>query len=193
MYVALCAAEDELRHMPARSAGVPLALADVPRSRQAEQKGAALLREWLSPEQARQYDRGNYFEVIGSDTGKRYRIYHGCSMNIEELETDGRHCCGWCFVPMGALVAGDVMLAQKIALETFESEALAKANRFRGLPAHAGMRDFPAHDPMPCVTYNESVPELSRATTIAFGLMMLIIGAALCGTIAISIAKMAPL
>ena len=34
------------------------------------------------------------------------------------------------FVPVGYLVAGDVMLAQKIALETNELSALAVANRF---------------------------------------------------------------
>jgi len=37
---------------------------------------------------------------------------------------------GLCFVPMGHLVPGDVMLAQKIALETNEVGALAVANRF---------------------------------------------------------------
>jgi hypothetical protein len=33
-------------------------------------------------------------------------------------------------LPTGYLVAGDVMLAQKIALETHEFRALAVANRF---------------------------------------------------------------
>jgi hypothetical protein len=211
MHAALRAAEDEFRRMLSGSAGAPLALADVqaqqervyqggvarfgavPRSQEAEQKGAALLREWLSPEQTKQYDRGRHFEVIGSDTGKRYRIHYGCSMNIEELEADGRHGYCWCFVPAGALVAGDVMLAQKIALETFESDALAKANRFRGLPAQAGTRYFPAHDPMPCVTSDESKPELRRAATIAYGLVLLIIGAVLCGATAISIFRIAHL
>jgi hypothetical protein len=37
---------------------------------------------------------------------------------------------GWCFVPRDPLVAGDVMLAQKIALETDEQGALALANNF---------------------------------------------------------------
>jgi hypothetical protein len=37
---------------------------------------------------------------------------------------------GWCFVPYGSLVAGDVVLAQKIALETFEHGALLVAKRF---------------------------------------------------------------
>jgi len=33
-------------------------------------------------------------------------------------------------MPEGGLVAGDVMLAQKIALETCETSTLALANRF---------------------------------------------------------------
>ena len=41
---------------------------------------------------------------------------------------------GWCFVPKGYLVPGDVMLAQKIALETDELNALAVANRFPPTP-----------------------------------------------------------
>jgi hypothetical protein len=36
---------------------------------------------------------------------------------------------GLCFAPVGPLVKGDVMLAQKIALETDEQSALAAANR----------------------------------------------------------------
>jgi hypothetical protein len=35
----------------------------------------------------------------------------------------------WCFEPQGGLAPGDVLLAQKIALETMEREALAVANR----------------------------------------------------------------
>ena len=51
-------------------------------------------------------------------------------MNIHELDGAGLPCVGWCFAPKGYLVAGDVMLAQKIALETDERGALAVANRF---------------------------------------------------------------
>jgi hypothetical protein len=39
-------------------------------------------------------------------------------MNIHELDGAGRPRVGWCFAPKGYLVAGDVMLAQKIALES---------------------------------------------------------------------------
>ena len=40
-------------------------------------------------------------------------------MNIDELDFAGNKVCEWCFLPEGNLAAGDVMLAQKIALETF--------------------------------------------------------------------------
>jgi hypothetical protein len=95
-----------------------------------EARGVELLREWLSPEQLVQYDAHSYFDVIGSDSGKRYRIRHGTSMNILELDDGGKSRRGWCFVPKGCLVAGDVVLAQKISLETNEIAALAVARNF---------------------------------------------------------------
>ncbi len=95
-----------------------------------EARGLELLKEWLSPEQFAQYDAKSYFEVTGCHSGKRYRISHGISMNIHELDGAGRPRVGWCFAPKGYLVAGDVMLAQKIALETDERGALAVANKF---------------------------------------------------------------
>jgi hypothetical protein len=51
-------------------------------------------------------------------------------MNVYELDNAGRPRVGWCFVPNDHLVAGDVMLAQKIALETDERGALAVARNF---------------------------------------------------------------
>ena len=96
-----------------------------------EARGLRLLRGWLSPEQRAQFDAKNYFDVIGCDSGKRYRIRYGTAMNVHEIDDAGRPEVGWCFVPIGQLVAGDNMLAQKIALETKEFSALAVANRFR--------------------------------------------------------------
>jgi hypothetical protein len=96
---------------------------------QAEQRGLDLLRFWLSPQQAEQYSSYRYFDVIGSDTGSRYRIRQGRMMNIDQLDSAGNRVCAWCFLPSGNLASGDCMLAQKIALETFESKALAIANR----------------------------------------------------------------
>ena len=92
-------------------------------------RGLRLLREWLSPEQLAQFDFAGYFDVVGCDTGKRYRIRYGKSANIQEVDDAGRLGTGWCFGPLG-LVEGDVMLAQKIALETQELRTLSIANSF---------------------------------------------------------------
>jgi hypothetical protein len=95
-----------------------------------EQRGLKLLREWLSQEQLAQYDAHSYFDVTGCHTGKRYRICHGNGANSIELDDAATPRTGWCFVPSDYLVAGDVMLAQKIALETDEGGALAVAQNF---------------------------------------------------------------
>ena len=50
-------------------------------------------------------------------------------MNILELSGDGHVVHGLCFGPEGVAAVGDVMLAQKIALEKFEFGALAIANK----------------------------------------------------------------
>jgi hypothetical protein len=99
------------------------------RRTEAHERGMRLLKDNLTPAQLQQYIRYGYFEVIGGKTGKRYRIHHGTSMNIDQLDKNGRRVCGWCFFPRGGLVAGDVMLAQKFAIELFEAEALQVANR----------------------------------------------------------------
>ena|ERR1700737_3506532 len=105
-----------------------------------EERGLTLLREWLSPEQRAQLDANKHFDVIGCQTGKRYRINYGSGTNVHEIDDTGRPIIAWCFVPSGYLVPGDVMLAQKIALETDELTALAVANRFPArVPRHIGV------------------------------------------------------
>jgi hypothetical protein len=103
-----------------------------------EERSQDLLRQWLSPDQAKQYDSYQRFEVVGSDTGTRYRILRGTSMNIEELAADGYVTRRWCFAPEGTFATGDVMLAQKIALETFELDALDIANHALDIANHDG-------------------------------------------------------
>jgi hypothetical protein len=93
-------------------------------------RGLRLLRNWLTPQQRAQFDAERYFDVVGCDSGKLYRIHYGSVANVHEIETDGCTRVGWCFAPAGDLVAGDIMLAQKIALETNEAGTLAIANRF---------------------------------------------------------------
>ena len=96
---------------------------------ESEARGLKLLKEWLSPAQLTTYQKHRYFEVVGCDSGELYRIHHGFQGNIEQIDALGRPVCRWCFGPQDAVVAGDVMLAQKIALETYESGALGVANR----------------------------------------------------------------
>lgn len=97
---------------------------------EAQAKGMALLKENLTPEQRAQYEQHKYFDVIGGTTGRTYRIHHGRQMNIRRLNRSGKPVEGLCFLPQGGLVAGDVMLAQKTALEVCENDALKVANKF---------------------------------------------------------------
>ncbi len=88
-----------------------------------------LLMANLTAAQREQLDRYGYFDVIGGETGRRYRIRFGRELNVDELDDFGKRISSWCFLPEGDLVTGDVMLSQKVALETFEREALRVSNR----------------------------------------------------------------
>ncbi len=86
-----------------------------------------LLFEHLSPEQLAQLKRHRYFDVIGGTTKTKYRIYQRVAVNVEALH-DGRSTRCLCFAPVGALPSGDVLLAQKLALELMEPAVLQVAN-----------------------------------------------------------------
>ena len=77
-----------------------------------EERGLRLLRSWLSPKQAQQWDALNEFEVVGSHTGTRYRIRRGKTMNVHELDRAGNIVAHWCFAPQGDLPMGDVLLGR---------------------------------------------------------------------------------
>jgi hypothetical protein len=96
-----------------------------------EARARKLLTEWLSPRQLAQFEVNGYFDVVGCDTGKTYRVHYGSSMNIDELDEHGQPYVCHCVVTDIALAPGDVVLAQKIALETSELAALSVANKFR--------------------------------------------------------------
>jgi hypothetical protein len=107
----------------------------------AEKRGLALLRSWLTPEQERQWRVCREFEVVGCDTGTRYKLTTKASMNIHQLDTAGRTVRMWCVMPAGGLVLGDNLLAQKIALETMERDTLFIANSLAVPSATAFSRD----------------------------------------------------
>ncbi len=97
-------------------------------------KSLALLEDWLTPKQLQQFQTKNYFDVVGSAGGK-YRVNGAAGgtvppYNIHVLADNNDMCIvpdqGGYMVPM--LPAGDILLVQKIALETDEEGALDKAN-----------------------------------------------------------------
>jgi hypothetical protein len=89
---------------------------------EAKQRANQFLMQNLSPAQRQQYEKHGYFDVTGGDTGTHYRIWHGNQLNVEQIHQDGKRV-RLCFMPRGGLPVGDIMLAQKLALELFESEA----------------------------------------------------------------------
>jgi hypothetical protein len=99
-------------------------------TREPERRSLKLMRGWLSETQKQQYDARGYFDVVGRHTSRRYRIRFGTSTNIHELDSFDHSVARWCFIPCESLPAGDVMLAQKIALESDELSALAVARSF---------------------------------------------------------------
>lgn len=96
-----------------------------------EQRAYQLLDAHLSSTQRAQFSALGRFEVTGCDTGSRYVIRNLTSININELDCRGECVRKWCFGPKGNLAAGDVLLAQKFALECFESEALSLAHGYK--------------------------------------------------------------
>jgi hypothetical protein len=107
-------------------------------SSRASRRGVELLKANLTPDQLHDFLTYRRFDVVGGVTGRTYRIRFGGTMNVKELHSDGSCVRRLCFLPEGQLVNGDVVLAQKVALEAFETEALAVANK---LPMHRSMGD----------------------------------------------------
>ncbi len=111
-----------------------------------EQRGVALLLANLTAQQRRQYIRDRHFDVIGGTSGTHYRLWHCFQQNIEELDQDGRRRCIRCFHPRETLVVGDVLLAQKTALELFEPEAIRIAHCYSNFSANSGPMSRLARD-----------------------------------------------
>lgn len=94
-----------------------------------DQRGIDLLAENLTAQQCRQFLAHGYFDVVGGESGKRYRIWHRLLQNVEEFDTRGIRVSVWCFHPSEAVPLGDVLLAQKTALELFEPDASRIAHK----------------------------------------------------------------
>jgi hypothetical protein len=99
-----------------------------------EANARQLLRENISAVQRAQLRTLGYFEVTGGTTGKTYRIRSNHGMNVDEMGKSSKRTRIMCFNPCGLVALGDIMLAQKLALELFEPEVLAVANVTPGDP-----------------------------------------------------------
>ena len=96
------------------------------RIQKAEAKSIQLLKSWLTPSQLDSYMTNGDFEVKGGTSGDTYRIKTGTVSNV--INVSKRQAL--CFLPQGAYASGDVHLAQKIALENYETETLSVANTY---------------------------------------------------------------
>ena len=88
-------------------------------------KAKALLERALTPQQRRDLFTRGYFCV----KGKRftYRIREGHSGNVDALDSRGYVISRFCAYPLGRVPVYDVMLAQKLWIETDENMFLKKA------------------------------------------------------------------
>jgi hypothetical protein len=108
----------------------------------AHHAGLRLLKENLSPGQRHQLEQLNFFDVVGGDTGSHYRIHFDDRMNIEQIDVGGKTIVRLCLVSKVHLPVCDTVLAQKLALELFETEALRVAARISPLPLPGLPREF---------------------------------------------------
>lgn len=91
--------------------------------RRACERSLRLLEQCLTPAQRADFARTSAFKVRGP-SGQLYRITYGTISNVEVLGPSGAVCGRLCAAPAGALPTPAVMLAQKLMLETRESEFL---------------------------------------------------------------------
>jgi hypothetical protein len=93
----------------------------------ARERSFSLLKEWLSPKQRADFEEYRMFCVIGERTGRRYVITSSYSNNVWRMDESGKPDAQLCFGPRKVHL-GDILLAQKLTLETDEEEALGVAN-----------------------------------------------------------------
>ena len=96
------------------------------RRQEAEEKALQLLLENLTENQAEVYKATGAIPIECS-SGRKYHIRKGIAQNVHELNEKGETARRLCFHPTGCPVH-DVMLAQKLMLETCEEDARRIAN-----------------------------------------------------------------
>lgn len=88
-----------------------------------------MLLEHLSQEQREQYEEHEAF-LAEAPSGRRYLILYGMTSNVAELDENNRQIARYCIhARQRGVPVEDVMLAQKLLIETNEEEFLRIANR----------------------------------------------------------------
>lgn len=98
--------------------------------KRAERRAEGLLRSWLTEKQTADLEKNGWFDVrVPSSDGssRTYRIRRGVAGNVSLLGPDGRAVKSFCAHPDG-VPSPDVMLSQKLMLETNEDMFLRIAN-----------------------------------------------------------------
>lgn len=96
--------------------------------KQATKTAEKLLKECLSPEQREEYSNGKRFHVISQD-GNRYEIdCEKAQHNVDRLDSTGKRIENLCAYQTGSTPLPDNALAQKLMLETDESQFRRIAN-----------------------------------------------------------------
>lgn len=93
----------------------------------AEERGHRLLLDNLTPSQRQDFKAKRSFLVRGGETGTMYRVRSAHANNVDVLGWRRQRLRTLCFLPAGNLCMGDQLLAQKVALESFEVDALRVA------------------------------------------------------------------
>lgn len=98
------------------------------RERRVHEKALELLMLSLTEEQRNDWRENNGFDVI-SQSGKRFRIHNGRSMNVNEYDGNGRIVSSHCIVPQDYRIpTPDMFVAQMLMLMYNESEFMRTAN-----------------------------------------------------------------
>lgn len=130
------------RQLPPPPNPVPMPPLSLPSDyERAEKRSLELLWDWLSDAQRRELHFEGHFTVCGEHSGRKFHISKKSSYGLTELDDNGTPVAHYCVVPAGASAVGDIMLAQKVWMETDERSTLAKANRMAAyLPANVAAR-----------------------------------------------------
>jgi hypothetical protein len=94
---------------------------------EAMQRSEDLLMLQLSEKQKQDWRTQKAFEVL-AQSGKRFRIRDGVSMNVDEYDTQGKIVAKHCIIPMERVPRYDQFVMQKLMLEHAESEFMQIAN-----------------------------------------------------------------